>query len=542
MFKKKAARHNYNLACSFRALSCFLVLLPVLAADTTNHDRSFAPTIESDSTHETPELAYNMTDIDVVDQEKQKQSWLGFLWDTADLGVHERRMLFKVDASLLLFASLGYFIKNLDQTNITSAFFAGMKEDLNMNGNELVHATSYWTAGYVIGQIPSNVLLTRISPQYVIPSLELAWGIATLGTYSVKSVKALYALRFLDMYTPRELAKRSTIFWTAGSLGSMFSGFLQTAAYNKLNDVHGLAGWSSRWLFIVDAVITIPIALFGFVFLPNLPWGAKPSVLLTQQDIDIARTRMKAIGRKESEPWTRAKLRKMLSGWHLYILPIEYVLWNNGNIQSPFQYWLKSFNVKPYPVPGTHWTVSQIQLLPLPATAIFVVTALLLAWISDGPLKGKRWPIVVGGAVVTLIFDAVWLAMPLYTNIRGHFAYFYLMVLGTTAGPLILNWISEITQSDNELRAICVAMANDFAYIVQAIAPNFVWKTTAFPRAKKGYNWSIILQCLLLFWTALILYLLRRDRRRMERNTQEAKNGIETAGISTQDYGNTLKM
>lgn len=35
-----------------------------------------------------------------------KPSWLGYLWDTADVGVHERRMLFKVDASLLLFASV----------------------------------------------------------------------------------------------------------------------------------------------------------------------------------------------------------------------------------------------------------------------------------------------------------------------------------------------------------------------------------------------------------------------------------------------------
>lgn len=30
-----------------------------------------------------------------------------------------------------------------------------------------------------------------------------------------------------------------------------------------------------------------------------------------------------------------------------------------------------------------------------------------------------------------------------------------------------------------------------------AQAPNFVWKTTDFPAAKKGYLWSIILQVLL---------------------------------------------
>lgn len=83
------------------------------------------------------------------------------------------------------------------------------------------------------------------------------------------------------------------------------------------------------------------------------------------------------------------------------------------------------------------------------------------------------------------------------------------------AGPLILSWINEICSDDTEKRALLVAMANDLAYVVQAVvrksqirvnvidlliqmlkAPNFVWKTTDFPRATKGYVWSIILTVL----------------------------------------------
>lgn len=54
-----------------------------------------------------------------------------------------------------------------------NAFLSGMKEDLGMWKNELVTATSIWTVGYVIGQIPSNLLLTRVSPRWVIPSVSL---------------------------------------------------------------------------------------------------------------------------------------------------------------------------------------------------------------------------------------------------------------------------------------------------------------------------------------------------------------------------------
>lgn len=37
------------------------------------------------------------------------------------------------------------------------------------------------------------------------------------------------------------------------------------------------------------------------------------------------------------------------------------------------------------------------------------------------------------------------------------------------AGPLILSWVNEICSADTEKRALLVAMANDLAYVVQAV-------------------------------------------------------------------------
>lgn len=59
-----------------------------------------------------------------------KPTWKGRIWDTFDLPRDERKLLFKVDALILTFASLGYFLKNLDQSNINNAFLSGMQEDL----------------------------------------------------------------------------------------------------------------------------------------------------------------------------------------------------------------------------------------------------------------------------------------------------------------------------------------------------------------------------------------------------------------------------
>jgi hypothetical protein len=66
------------------------------------------------------------------------KTWKGYLWDTWDLPSDQRQLLFKVDALILTFSSIGYFLKNLDQTNVNNAFLSGMKEDLGMWGNELV--------------------------------------------------------------------------------------------------------------------------------------------------------------------------------------------------------------------------------------------------------------------------------------------------------------------------------------------------------------------------------------------------------------------
>lgn len=83
-----------------------------------------------------------------------KRSWKSYLWDTFDKSPEERKFLFKLDAVLLTFASLGYFIKYLDQINVNNAFVSGMKEDLNLYGNQLNYMQTLWTVGYVLGEIP----------------------------------------------------------------------------------------------------------------------------------------------------------------------------------------------------------------------------------------------------------------------------------------------------------------------------------------------------------------------------------------------------
>lgn len=120
-----------------------------------------------------------------------------YIWDDPDKPEQEKKFLLKLDFFLLTYACLGYFCKNLDQSNINNAYVSGMKEALEMNGNELTYMSNVFTAGYVISQLPSVILVTKLRPSHVIPTLEVLWAIFTFCSAAVTSVPQLYGLRFL---------------------------------------------------------------------------------------------------------------------------------------------------------------------------------------------------------------------------------------------------------------------------------------------------------------------------------------------------------
>jgi MFS family permease len=82
-------------------------------------------------------------------------------------------------------------------TRKDNAYVAGLKEDLGFHGNELVRLQTMYVVGAVVGQIPFMYLFTRIPMFYLVPFLDVAWGIFTLLQYRVHSFAELAAYRFL---------------------------------------------------------------------------------------------------------------------------------------------------------------------------------------------------------------------------------------------------------------------------------------------------------------------------------------------------------
>jgi ACS family pantothenate transporter-like MFS transporter len=297
-------------------------------------------------------------------------------------------------------------------------------------------------------------------------------------------------------YRREELAKRSCIFHTSGAIATMFSGYLMAGVY-KLNGKMGYKGW--QWLFIVDGIISLPVALLGFFALPDLPEISKP-FYLTKEEVAFAQKRMQLEGRQKRQPYTKAKIWKILTSWHIYALVLLYVFFNNGTSggQPVFQQFLKTSKHPKY-------TVSEINTYPTTTNAVQVVTTLMYAWTSDSILKGARWPPIVFGGCMNIICStslAIW-DIP----IKWKWACYVLSGFGGGLSGLCFAWAHEICTHDNEERAIVVAAMNEMAYVLQAWLPLIVWQQVEAPNYRKGF---ITVTCLsgALIVTAFTIRLL----------------------------------
>jgi len=93
-------------------------------------------------------------------------------------------------------------------------------------------------------------------------------------------------------------------------------------------------------LFIIDGVISLPIAVLTFFFLPDQPHNTRvwylnarvschnPAVvqhvigLITRQDKEIALERIQRIGRASREGFSKDKVLKIFSRWHIWVFPL----------------------------------------------------------------------------------------------------------------------------------------------------------------------------------------------------------------------------
>jgi MFS family permease len=197
-----------------------------------------------------------------------------------------------------------YWLNYLDRNAIALARLDQLEKDLNLSSTQYQTCVSILFVGYLLGQIPSNMLLNRTRPSRYMGTCMMLWAVVSALTALSKNFTGLLLTRFFlgvteapyypgavylisMFYTRKEVATRIAILYTGNILATAFAGLIAAGIFHGLGDVGGISGW--RWLFILQGIVTFLIAIVGFFLLPDFPHNTR---WLTQEERDLAVSRM----------------------------------------------------------------------------------------------------------------------------------------------------------------------------------------------------------------------------------------------------------
>jgi MFS family permease len=129
------------------------------------------------------------------------------------------------------------------------------------------------------------MILKNLRPSTWLSGIMVLWGIATIGQGLVRNMAGLYAMRVLvgifeaglfpgcvyliSMYYKRfELQWRLSLFFSASIMAGAFGGLLAYAIANMAG-VANYGGW--RWIFIIEGLITVVVAVIGKFWVADWP-------------------------------------------------------------------------------------------------------------------------------------------------------------------------------------------------------------------------------------------------------------------------------
>ncbi|KAK1455706.1 hypothetical protein CMEL01_04466 [Colletotrichum melonis] len=242
---------------------------------------------------------------------------------------HEKSLVRKLDYTLVPMVWLLYLFNYLDRNNIAQARLSSFEKDLNLTGNQFNVAVSILNIGYMLMQLPSNMLITRTRPGIYIPACTSLWSIVSAATAGAGNYTHLLVIRFflgiaeapffpgamylLSCWYPRkELALRTAVLYSGVLLATAFSGLIAAGVLSSLEGARGIAGW--QWLFIIEGAGSFTAALLGFALLPDFP-GQRSGVakwLLTDAEQRVAVERIRrdrvSLPEADSSVWNGLKL------------------------------------------------------------------------------------------------------------------------------------------------------------------------------------------------------------------------------------------
>ena len=215
----------------------------------------------------------------------------------------EKAIVRKVARRLMPLIMVCYLFAFFDRINISFAKFQ-LQADLSLSDTAYGLGAGLFVVGYVLFEVPSNMMLYKVGARRWIARIMMSWGVATALMVFVTAEWQFYVLRFvigameagfapgvlyyLTLWFPQSYRGRitSTLFLAsafAGLIGAPVSGLV----LGHMDGLLELRGW--HWLFLLGG---LPCVLLGMLVLGILKDRVADAPWLTAQEKNYLSSRI----------------------------------------------------------------------------------------------------------------------------------------------------------------------------------------------------------------------------------------------------------
>ncbi|KAA9161669.1 MFS transporter [Amycolatopsis acidicola] len=182
-----------------------------------------------------------------------------------------------------------YVVSFIDRTNIGIAQVR-LHADLGFSAGVYGLAVGLFFVGFILFEVPSNMLLAKIGARKTLVRIMLSWGAVTILTSLATTPTLFYGARFLlgvaeagffpgalyylaQWFPSARRTRMTALFFLgvplSGIIGSPLSGWIM----HSLGGVGGLRDW--QWLFVLEGVPPIVLGLLVLFLFQDKPSEAK---------------------------------------------------------------------------------------------------------------------------------------------------------------------------------------------------------------------------------------------------------------------------
>ncbi|MGB3433437.1 MFS transporter [Achromobacter sp.] len=195
----------------------------------------------------------------------------------------------KITWRLLPFLLLCYVFAYLDRINIGFAKLQ-MQQDIGISDAVYGLGAGIFFLGYVLFEVPSNLLLTRIGARRTISRIMVLWGLTSASMLFVQGEWSFYILRFMlgvfeagfapgmifyltYWYSQSRMAGVMAVVMLAGPIGGIVGGPASAWIMTAFSGAHGLDGW--QWMFLLEGLPCVLLGVVAYRYLDDKPAEAK---------------------------------------------------------------------------------------------------------------------------------------------------------------------------------------------------------------------------------------------------------------------------